>query len=131
LFEGIKKGWAEARASMASKEVEDILTRYNRMDPNSRYFVSSGFSSVLSALEDQHGPLDGLGIEQKKRFAKELITECRRAFQVGGDGIHAQTTRLGAHGGALLALHLELQTLPGNRAKTAVETINRWRTSFQ
>jgi hypothetical protein len=126
LFEGIKKRWAEARADVAWKEIQDILLRYDRMDTNSRHFVSSAFDAVLSDVEENLGSLSEWSIEQKKECAKQLMISSRAAFATRGDSVHAVTTRLGAHGGALLSLYIECQTLPGSKAKAAVGAVYNW-----
>ena len=65
MFESIKRHWSEARAGVVSDQVHDILQRYERMNPNGRYWVSSGFDAVLSELEDQLGPVAQWDAEHK------------------------------------------------------------------
>jgi hypothetical protein len=130
LFENIKQLWSESRGDVARKEVEDILLRYKRMDPNSQYFVSGAFTHTLEELEDELGALSDWDTARKKAVSEEMKTAARSAFNTPGTSIRAETGRLGAHGGALLALYIELQTLPGDQAKAALEAICRWKASL-
>jgi hypothetical protein len=114
-----------------SQQVRDILQRYERMNPNDRHFVSSGFDAVLSGLEDQCGPLTDWNPERKKEIAKQVMQSSRDAFKKQGDTIFAEMNQLGAHGGALLSCYLELQALPGDQAAAVVGTIDAWRQRAQ
>jgi hypothetical protein len=116
---------------VARKEAEDILLRYNRMDSNSQHFVSSAFEMVLTDLEDQLGSASNWSDEHKKELAKQIMASSKEAFGTRGNNVTAEITRINAHGAALLSLYLELQTLPGNLAKAAVESIDRWRASVK
>lgn len=131
MFENIRKHWAEARAGVVSDQVQDILQRYERMNPNDRYWVSSAFASVLSELEDQLGPVAQWDAEHKKEVAKQIMQGAQQAFTTRGDNMFAETNRLGAHGGALVSCYLELQTLPGDQAAKVVGTIEGWREHAQ
>jgi hypothetical protein len=53
----------------------------------------------------------------------------QQAFGVRGSGVYAETTKISAHGAALLTLYLELQTLPGNRAADVLRAIDQWMVS--
>ncbi len=127
MFASIRRRWAEARADVVSKQVEDILQRYERMNPNDKYWVSSAFASVLSELEDQFGPVAKWDAEHKKQVANQIMKGAQQAFTTRGGNTFAETTRLGAHGGALVSCYLELQTLPGDQAADVVGTIEGWR----
>lgn len=127
MFEGIKRRWAEARADIVSKQVDDILQRYERMNPNDRHWVFSGFDNVLSELEEQFGPAAKWNADDKKQVAKEIMQGAQKAFNTRGDNMSADMTRLSAHGAALVSCHLELQTLPGAQAARTVAAIERWR----
>jgi len=129
MFSAIKKRWAEARADVIGKQLKDALERYDAMNPNDRYFVFSAFDTVLSDLEDQLGPLANWTSEQRKATAKQIMDASRQSFNTPGSGVHAETSRLGAHGGAFLSLYLELQTLPGSQAISLVKAIEDWRKS--
>jgi hypothetical protein len=131
MFESIRKHWAEARADVVADQARDILRRYERMNPNDRYWVSSAFNSVLSELEDQLGPVAQWDAEHKKQVAKQIIQGAQQAFTTRGDNMSAETTRLGAHGGALVSCYLELQTLPGDQAASVAKTIEGWRERAQ
>ncbi|MGY4434856.1 hypothetical protein ACVWWO_007333 [Bradyrhizobium sp. F1.13.1] len=136
MFEGIRTRWAEARADVASGEVDDILQRYERrlghavsetrrattplMDPLNRRLVVSAFQSMMSELVEQFGPLAGLQGNQKKDVAKQVMAAAKRAFSERGGGLWAETSKVSAHGAALLSLYLELQTLRGDRAVAVV-----------
>jgi hypothetical protein len=58
------------------------------------------------------------------------MTASQQVVKTRGDTLFAVTNRLGAYGSGLLSLYLELQTLPGDRAKTGVEIINKWRAAL-
>jgi hypothetical protein len=126
MFEGMRRRWAEARADVASEEVEDILKRYRSMHSLDRRLVVSAFQAMLSGMVNQSGPLAGLQVNLKQEIAKGLMTAARSAFATRGDSIYAETSRVSAYGGALLSLYLELQTLPGDRALSMVSTIEDW-----
>jgi hypothetical protein len=128
MFDGIRRQWAEARADVVSKQVNDILQRYERMNPNDRYWVFSAFNSVLSEVEDQLGSITQWSTEQKKQIAKQIMSSAQKAFNARGNNTAAETTQLSAHGGALLSLYLELQTLSGDQAASVAEAIESWRT---
>ena len=127
MFESIRRHWAEARADVVSKQVEDILQRYERMNPNDRYWVSSAFDSVSSELEEQLGPVAQWDAEHKRQVAKQIMQRAQQTFTTRGDNMFAKTSRLGAHGGALVSCYLELQTLPGDQAAKLVGAIEGWR----
>ena len=138
MFEGIRKLWAEARADVVSrqaearadvisKQVDDILQRYQRMNPNDRYWVFSIFNSVLSEVQDQLGSVAQWSTEQKKQIAKRIMLSSQKAFTTRDDNMAADTTQLSAYGGALLSLYLELLTLPGDQAARVSEAIENWR----
>jgi hypothetical protein len=127
MFESIRRHWAQARADVVSKQVEDILQRYERMNPNDKYWVFSPFEHMLSEVEDQHGALAEWNAERKSQIAKQIMHSAQKAFSARGDNMSAETTRLGANGGALLSCYLELQTLPGDQADKVVVTIEGWR----
>jgi hypothetical protein len=131
MFESIRKHWAQARADVVSKQVEDILQRYERMNPNDKYWVFSAFEHMLSEVEDQHGALAEWNAERKSQIAKQIMHSAQKAFSARGDNMSAETTRLGANGGALLSCYLELQTVPGNQADKVVVTIEGWREHAQ
>jgi len=131
MFEGIRKHWAEARAGVVADQVQDILQRYERMNPNDRYWVSSAFDAVLSELEEQLGPVAQWDAEHKKQVASQIMQGAQQALITRGDNMSAETTRLGAHGGALVSCYLELQTLPGDQAAKVVATIEGWRERAQ
>jgi hypothetical protein len=67
----------------------------------------------------------------KKSASKELITASRQAFKDRPGGVMAEATRISAHGGALLSLYLELQTLPAETAKQFIQKIEAWRSENQ
>lgn len=131
MFNSIRKHWAEARAGVVSDQVQDILQRYARMNTNDQYWVSSAFANVLSELEAQFGPVAQWDAEQKKQVAKQIMLGAQEAFTTPGDNMVAETSRLGAHGGALVSCYLELQTLPGDQAAEVVGAIEGWRTRAQ
>jgi hypothetical protein len=131
MFESIRKHWAEARADVVADQAQDILQRYERMNPNDRYWVSSAFNSVLSELEDQLGPVAQWDAEHKTQIAKQIMQGAQQAFTTRGDNMFTETSRLGAHGGALVSCYLELQTLPGEQAVKVVGTIKGWREHAQ
>ncbi|WP_369725160.1 hypothetical protein AB8Z38_11590 [Bradyrhizobium sp. LLZ17] len=131
MFESIRRQWAVARADVLSKQVDDILQRYERMNSNDKYWVFSAFNSVLSELEDQLGSFAHWSNEQKKQLAKQIMLSAQKALTERGNNIAAETTRISAHGGALLSLYLELQTLPGDQAASIVEAIENWRALAQ
>jgi hypothetical protein len=131
MFERIRRHWAEARADVVSDQVRDILQRYERMNPNDRYWVSSAFDSVLSEVEDQLGPVAEWNAEQKKQIAKQIMQSTQQTFNTRGNNMFAETSQLGAHGGALFSLYLELQTLPGDQAAKVAGTIENWRERAQ
>jgi hypothetical protein len=131
MFESIRKQWAQARAGVLSDQVQEILQRYKRMNPNDKYWVCSAFASVLSELEDQFGPVAQWDAEHKKQVAKQIMQGAQQAFTTPGDNMFAETSRLGAHGGALVSCYLELQTLPGDQAANVIGTIEGWRDRAQ
>jgi hypothetical protein len=131
MFESIRKHWAEARADVLADQVQDILQRYERMNPNDRYWVSSAFDAVMSELEEQLGPVAQWDAEHKQQVAKQIMQGAQQAFTTPGDNMSAETTRLGAHGGALASCYLELQTLPGDQAANVVAAIEGWREHAQ
>src|SRR4051812_16733170 len=104
MFESVKRRWAEARGDVVGKQVDDILLRFDRMNPNSQYFVTSAFSSVLSELEDRLGLLNQWSREDKQSVAKQIMVSARQAYATRGDLTFAETSRLGAEGTALLSL---------------------------
>jgi hypothetical protein len=130
VFESIRRQWAEARANVVSKQVED-MQRYERMNPNDRYWVSSGFDAVLTELEEQLGPVAQWDADHKKQVAKQIMQGAQQAFGARGDNMSAEATRLHAHGGALVSCYLELQTLPSDQADSVTRAIEGWRKRAQ
>jgi hypothetical protein len=114
-----------------SDQVQDILQRYERMNPNDKYWISSAFSSVLSELETQFGPIAQWDPEHKKQVAKQVMQGAQQAFTTRGDNMFAETSQLSAHGGALVSCYLELQTLPGDQATEVIGKIEGWRERAQ
>jgi hypothetical protein len=127
MFANLRKRWAEARADVVSKQVDDILRRYERMNSADKGLVVSAFESCLSELEDQAGGIEQWTPEQTTQVAKEIMTAAQNGFNTRGSMTFAQMTRISAHGGALLSLYLELRGLPGGRAVESKTKIEEWR----
>jgi valyl-tRNA synthetase len=127
MFEGVRRLWAEARANSVAKQVDDILQRYQRMNPNDRFWVFSGFNAASSEVENQLGSVVQWSNEQKKQVAKQIMLSAQRVFTARGNNMEAETTQLRARGAALLSHYLELQTLPGDRAANVAAAIENWR----
>ncbi|MEA2864107.1 MAG: hypothetical protein QOC84_2063 [Bradyrhizobium sp.] len=126
MFEGIKKRWAEARADVASKEVEDILQRFSKMNVLDRQLIVSAFSTMLFELQDQFGTAISITAKEKEHLAKGIKGAAQKAYVTPGDNLFAHTSRVSAYGGALLALYLELQTFPGDQAVRVTASIEDW-----
>jgi hypothetical protein len=85
----------------------------------------------LSELEEQLGPVAQWDAEHKRQVAKQIMQGAQQAFSARGDNMSAETTRLHAHGGALVSCYLELQTLPGHQVVNVVAAIEGWREHAQ
>jgi hypothetical protein len=127
VFERLKRRWAEARADVVCQHFAEIFRGYEGSGENTRYFVSSGFTHVLSDFENQFGSVATWSAERKKAIAKEVMAAAQANAALGGDMIYAQTGHLGAQGAALFSFYLELQTLPGEDAERCVRQIEAWR----
>ncbi|MBP0115388.1 MULTISPECIES: hypothetical protein [Bradyrhizobium] len=121
MFEGIKRRWAEARATEARKEVEDTLRRWYAMNALDQHLVVSAFEAMTSEMPD------ALSNAQKAQMAKGIMKAARTAFSTRGDNVVAHTSRVSAFGGALVSLYLECQTLPGEQATRTVALIENWK----
>jgi hypothetical protein len=131
LFESLKQRWAEARADVIAKSVDDILQRYQAMSQTDRYLVISAFESVHSSLEEKFGDLAQLLPAQKKEIARHVYKTVREAGSARGSNLQAQMSRIGAHGGALFSYFLELQSVPGHQAVGVRAAITTWREKAQ
>ncbi|MET4601087.1 hypothetical protein ABIB90_000538 [Bradyrhizobium sp. JR4.1] len=110
-----------------SKQVDDILRRYERMNSADKGLIVSAFESCLSELEDQGGRIDQWPPEHTMQIAKEIMTAAQNGFNTRGSMIFAETARTSAHGAALLSLYLELRGLPGDQAVESRTKIEDWR----
>jgi hypothetical protein len=123
MFEAIRKYWAEARRGVViSQQVNNILSRYRRMNAGDRYWVRSAFVTVRDELENQFGPAGEWPIDQKKAIAGQIM----KAAKTAGNNLAAETTRIGASGTALLSLYLEAKALPGTKALKVAEAVEQW-----
>jgi hypothetical protein len=89
--------------------------------------VCRAFDSVLSDLEDDLGDLPTWSTDKKRTIAKQILQVAQAGFNQRGSGVAAEMNRVSAHGGALLSLYLELQTLPGDKSRKAAALIDEWR----
>ncbi|MGY3149699.1 hypothetical protein ACVWYQ_006698 [Bradyrhizobium sp. USDA 3397] len=121
MFEGIKRRWAEARATEARKEVEDTLRRWYAMNAPDQHLVVSAFEAMMSEMPNS------LSNAEKSEMAKGIMKAARTAFSTRGDNLMAHTSRVSAFGGALVSLYLECQTLPGEQAIHTITLIDDWR----
>ena len=124
MFEGIKRRWAEARGTEARKDVDDALLRWDLMNSSDKHFVASAFSNGISDIPTS------LSDKEKAEVAKGIMKAARAAFNTRGDNLMAHTSRVSAYGGALVALYLECQTLPGDDAAAVVRRIEDWQSHF-
>lgn len=121
MFEGIKRRWAEARATEARKEVEDALRRWRAMNALDQQLVVSAFEAMTSEIPSS------LSNAEKAEMAKGIMKAARAAFSTRGNNVMAHTSRVSAYGGALVSLYLECQTLPGEQATSTVALIQNWK----
>jgi hypothetical protein len=126
MFDGIRRRWAEARADVVSEQVDDILRRYEAMHSPDKRLVASAFEAMLSELVDKLGPLTRLPNKEMQGISKQIMEASQSAFKTPGSTIYAETSRISSYGGALLALYLELQTLPGDQAVRVIASIENW-----
>jgi hypothetical protein len=123
MFEAIRRYWAEARrAHIVSQQVNNILSRYRRMNCEDRYWVRSAFVAVRNEFEDQFGPAGDWPIDRKKAIAGQIM----KAAKTAGNNLASETTRISANGSALLSLYLEAKALPRAKALDAVEAVEQW-----
>jgi hypothetical protein len=123
MFEAIRRYWAEARrGDVISQQVNNILSRYRRMNRGDRYSVRSAFVAVRDELEDQFGPVGEWPLDRKKAIAGQIM----KAAKTAGNNLASETTRIGASGSALLSLYLEAKALPGAKALGATEAVEQW-----
>jgi hypothetical protein len=123
MFEAIRKYWTEARRGVViSQQVNNILSRYKRMNAGDRYWVRSAFVTVCDELENQFGPAGEWPIDQKKAIAGQIM----KAAKTAGNNLADETARIGANGSALLSLYLEAKALPGAKALEAAEAVEQW-----
>ncbi|KRQ94835.1 hypothetical protein CQ12_04790 [Bradyrhizobium jicamae] len=123
MFEAIRTYWAEARRGVViSRQVNNILSRYRRMNDGNKYWVRSAFVTVRDDLENQFGSIGEWPIDRKKTIAGQIM----KAAKTAGNNLAAETTRIGANGSALLSLYLEAKALPGAKALEAAEAVEQW-----
>ena len=135
--EGIERRWAEARADVISKMVEDILRRYQRMHSGDKYLVVLAFEHSLHAREDdlddedKDAAIAEMNAEQKEGLATFLMKSTPAFAKTRGSGVYAGTSWISAEGVALLSFYVELQALPGHQAMGLVKAIEDWRSAAQ
>jgi hypothetical protein len=127
MFDRLKSRWAEARADVARKELDDILNRYERFDRGDKYWVFSAFRDVSNSVQEDIGEIKDIPATQKKLIAKSIAEDSRQAARQTQDSIHGHTSRIGAMGGYLVSLYIEAQTLPGSEAERIINSIEKWR----
>lgn len=108
MFESIKRQWREARGEGLRCEFEDAILRLNGLDPEVNARASLTLAKALHEVETQHGPLTNISNDGKIRLAKQIRQAAKQKFTFDmGSG----------YGLALLSMHLESQTVPGDHGR--------------
>ena len=122
MFSGIKRRWAEARADVAAKEVEDFIRRFHDSGRASQGWAFRAFDAVYSA----NGDVSNLSDDHKRALAKQYMQWARSAFHGSQNSMSGQLDAMSAPGAALLSLYYEALTLPGPAARHIVDVIDDW-----
>jgi hypothetical protein len=107
----------EHRSDLVSNEALDIIKRYQRFTDEERREFLSVFGFVKTRLERSHGEIDAWALKQKAVVAGKLLTAAKEAYS---------DAPYGSCGVALVALYLEAQSLPGEKAQRVVCLIDEW-----
>lgn len=108
MFKGLKNRWAEARADVLRKEVEDIIARAQSLDEEVNFYISQHLINALESVERNCGPLKNMSNDGKKTIAKDLSDLAKKSFDLDmGKG----------YGIFLCSAHIESQVLPGDNAR--------------
>jgi hypothetical protein len=103
--------------SLREAMAADILSRYDRLGRDGRYALLSAFDYTKDKLELESGDFTVWRDEEKIAVAQELMHAAEEFIFVDRDG---------ACGAILLSLYLEAQSLPGERAKGMISSIEDW-----
>ena len=129
MFSAWKKRWAETRADVAGKEVDDLLARVTGAHAGDRDLVFRAFDEALRGLQDTQGDPANWSDDTRREVARVMMQTARRMVTDRRNSIEGEMDRVSSYGAALLSLYCECQTLPGATAKEAVRRIEEWHAS--
>ena len=107
----------EDPADTVGDEVVDIIRRYQQFNEEERNAVISGFGFAKARVEIEYGEIHTWASEHKGTVAKAVLKTAKDSY---ANVPHSSC------GIALMALYLEAQTIPGDKAERLIHLIEEW-----